>query len=55
VLTIRAAWPGQLGNVPVKEPMSDARDLLYMSFTEAAGKDYMAPVSPWCRSFLRHA
>lgn len=45
-----AAWPGQLGNVPVKQAMSDERDLLYMSFTEPVQKDYMAPVSPWCES-----
>jgi len=50
VLTKRSAWPGQLGNVPVKEEMSDARDLLYMSLTDPIQKDYMAPVSPWCKS-----
>lgn len=36
--------------MPVKEAMTDVRDLLYMSFTEPVQKDYMAPVSPWCES-----
>ena len=52
VLIDRSAWPGQLGNKPIKEAMSDERDLLYMSLTDPVKKDYMAPVSPWCKSSL---
>jgi glucan endo-1,3-alpha-glucosidase len=28
--------------------MTDTQDELYLGFTAAAGKQYMAPVSPWC-------
>lgn len=43
----RDAWPGQIDNVPVDEPMTDVRDLEYLGYTEAVGKTYMAPVSSW--------
>lgn len=43
----RDAWPGQLDNVPVNTTMSDTRDIEYLSYTEAVGKTYMAPVSSW--------
>ncbi|WVQ96504.1 hypothetical protein IAU59_003609 [Kwoniella sp. CBS 9459] len=42
-----AAWPGQLDNVPVDEPMTTARDNEYISVLKKANKKYMAPVSSW--------
>jgi glucan endo-1,3-alpha-glucosidase len=35
--------------------MTTDRDLMYMGFTEATNKEYMAPVSPWCESGLQPA
>ncbi|WVO18102.1 hypothetical protein L204_105804 [Cryptococcus depauperatus] len=42
-----AAWAGQLDNVPVDAEKDTSQDLAYLKYTEAAGKTYMAPVSPW--------
>lgn len=47
LIDCRDAWPGQLDNVPVNTTMSDTRDIEYLSYIEAVGKTYMAPVSPW--------
>lgn len=43
-----AAWPGQLDNQPIKQNMTLNRDDAYLDVLTAAGKQYMAPVSPWC-------
>lgn len=51
-----AAWPGQLDNQPLKANMTLDRDDAYLNVLKAAGKQYMAPISPWCEfasSFLQ--
>jgi glucan endo-1,3-alpha-glucosidase len=48
-----AAWPGQLDNQPIKQNMTLNRDDDYLNVLDAAGKQYMAPVSPWCE-WLRY-
>lgn len=45
----RAAWPGQLDNQPIRQNMTLDRDMIYINELKAAGKTYMAPVSPWCK------
>jgi hypothetical protein len=44
-----AAWPGQLDNQPIKANMTEDRDEAYLNVLNAAGKQYMAPISPWCK------
>jgi glucan endo-1,3-alpha-glucosidase len=43
-----AAWPGQLDNQPLKANMTLDRDEAYLDVLDPAGKQYMAPASPWC-------
>ena len=42
-----AAWPGQLDNQPLKANMTLGRDDEYLNVLKPAGKEYMAPISPW--------
>ncbi|WVR09784.1 hypothetical protein IAU60_006860 [Kwoniella sp. DSM 27419] len=46
------AWPGQDSPDVVDQNMTTAKDLEYLDLLAAAGKTYMAPVSPWFYSHL---
>lgn len=49
------AWPGQENNIPVDASLNTDTDKAYQALVGKNSKDYMAPVSPWCKChFVRH-